>query len=367
MIESKISELNPFRILEEKDLLLKCEKNYDTDGALDLKKPYTSHRIEISSFLSAIFSRERTISVDWNFDKVPEQKIRYSINDFIDNVLLDKTNREDAINLNGGFYDSLSKDFKEEIDALDASEYSIANIDYVNRVAALVYAALLNLVTTYANIEICQSSIGDVIHSTTLSIAKSYTDGDGNRIEESSRNRGDAIVRNTFGAGRTIFEFGDFILKEPDTQWILSAQNRIIAGTDASSDIGKENGHISIQVDNVLNHSHSIGNNPQAHSHNTGEVKASVSKNGMIKFNCGFPDVDTGGSGSPKGSKGYNADLGIPSGAGKSSGSSSDRSKTQTSKNPIKSNKDKTPNGSNSGSINIEQAYKDVFVWVRIA
>ena len=345
-VDSKISELRSSYIDEEKDFLLINSKQFEDDeSTLVFSNPYTSSKIQVSSFFEAIVSRSRTISSEWSFLSVPELRTRYGIKDLIDNVLLNPENRRDAIELSGGFYTQKASDFSSSVSSLSVSQYSIANLDYVNRLACLIYSSLLTMVDTYMNATLVQSCVGDVIHSTTLRPSASY-----NNVSQSGDNQ-DAMVRDLFGANRVIYSLNNIEWREPDTQWKLSAISCLIAGTTQNSAIGSTEGQtdIILSKDQLIKHSH----NTESHGHGNASVTASVSQ-------YGYTNIEIGRQGEMKGSTGPCGDVTatFASIKGYYSGSASNGTNEVS--------QETSNSGIRNATINVEQSYKNVYVWVRV-
>lgn len=243
----------------------------DADASSDVQ--YISRTACISSFINYITSQERNVTGHWRFTAVkepPEQNTRFSITDYVNNILLKKDNRSNCINLTGnGYYSDNPTLFPHSPTAtkssLSVSQYSIANLDYVNRVFANVFDSLINELAGAYNREFgmlggkryIRSSVGDFVFSTTKSLSS------------------EAQLQAIYGDGQVLYTIGGQQIRAPLTRWkkhgeyvLRGASSGVEANKDSSSD-GSNNNLLEIPLPT---HGHTLSK----HTHGGVKVKAWV-------------------------------------------------------------------------------------------
>ena len=359
-IDTKISELSQAQINESEDYLIKFREEYSDEDTLQEGFPYSSEKIKIESFINYILSSNQMISGQWTFEELPEQTTRFGIDDYINNILLNTNNRSDCVSLTGnGYYSRNQTLFPPEtsstwMSSLSVSQYSIPNLDYLHRIAAYIYGTLRNEIENYIRLNLLPSKVGDIIFTTTLNQSDSF-----NGVTQSDTNH-DAKVRNIYGHGEVLFEVGDIKITAPNTKWQLIAEKRLISGTDTASKVDHDvdNGtSVTISKDHHFKkHSHTKNGK---HSHSGPSASASVKSTFIVGIDVGKKKNDGSQSGPGGAVDGYSVSYGTATGSSVASAS-------------VKPNYVSISQNTNSGigvasySLNIEQAYKNVYVWKRI-
>ena len=314
----KITDLTEYKEknqIKKSDLVLKSSflsnsHNLDT---------YSSNSLSTSVIVNDFFTKPRTITNTWNFvisANAPSIPFRVDTKEYIDYVLSNFENRKDAINLSGGYYTQRTfGDYDNEKSSLSVSQYSIANLDFINRLAAWIYDDIVSRISTVIEVKKQTSFVGQIIHSTTLS-SKS-------------------LLKEKYGE---------------NTNWIqhvgytLRGVNSDVSFNKLSADGGSNNNRTMP----LIEHNHTI-----KHSHTTSWGNSGSFNGGNVLVN-----IDSG-SGAHGGSRYDGASVG-----GQTYNAKASKSSTLTTDSVAIILKNAS---SGNVSLDIRQPYKNVYIWERIS
>lgn len=342
----KVSQLSSDSYVANNDLLLKIRESQTT--------PYSMSHVRVREFTDSVFDRDKDISADWNLRQFPTIDNRINIENFTSN--LDNNLSGLSNSFNEG---EILSDIEEEgnnlldLDSVSAQQQP-ATIEFINQIASYIYYKTVTAIDSL-DMNFMPSEVGDVIFATTLNPISSF-----NGVLESESGAGDAKVRKLFGYGRKITDF----LSEPDTHWKLSAVNCLIQGCneDEGNVIGETTGSDTIDLDStqhVPRHNHQVAS---SHTHSM-STSQSLRETAVTSFYTYRKRLDNDFS-SYDGVNHWVATYGDPTRrnqiGGRVSGSVSVNkgtySKEQTSS---------TDGDYDNYTLDIKQAYKNVYVWVR--
>ena len=363
-VNTKMSELRTalYSELDNEDLFFSSTIRYvdDEKESVEYAFPYESYANTLSAMFGSILHRPRTVTKQWIFDSKeypPLQTTRMNAETFFNQYIIDSNNRKDIITLNGnGNYSNNNNFFPRNLDstmldAEDISQYSIANLDYVNRMAALLYDywidLLKNFSDTIAHSGMVQSAVGMFVYSTTLS--------------KSDSSNSNSNIRKFYGMGQKLCEIGDKIYYAPNTSWLqhkgkyflIAANNNDIVEFNKAEATKNNPVDITINKDYISPHTHKI----DSHSH-TVNVSGSASNQSL--------QVGTWpGSGVSKKIKTHSREdaHGVRSGSVTITGTSV----SYSASGDVGGSDNSTIHTSGEDwSLNIEQSFKEVYVWERI-
>lgn len=250
---------------------------------------YISRVAAISSFIDYILVGNRKVTGHWTFSSgslPPEQTTHFGIDDYINNILLSSANRSDCISLNGnGYYSENETLFPHDPAAIsssiDVSQYSIPNLDYINRLYGYIFDSILKKIRdtylynfiTQSGTNYIQSSVGDFVFSTFLS-----------KCDDSNDNTN---IKKWYGMGQKLYDFGDEEISAPNTNWVKhgeyvlrGANSGVVPGRGVSNN--SNNNDVSIPL---AWHGHTL----VRHQHGGISVKAEV-KSGKWVTSIGTGD-----------------------------------------------------------------------------
>ena len=293
----KISELsNDPSLSNDYHLFLGVREQFLENGEINNISPYYSYAIQLSTFTDAILNRKNTVTKEWIFnskENPPLQKTRFDPRNFCNSYIISSNSkRKDVIN-NTNTYSDNNTFFPNEYESTmltstNVTQYSIANLDYVDRMAALLYETWINSISSFISAiqknAILPSKVGDTIFSTTLS--------------------SEALVRQYYGNGRLLFKLGDYEAYAPDTHWIqhkgdpspkndyliVASESGVSQRTPGSDDGDNSKRHITKRY--LKTHHHPLG----SHSHEitvSGSSSQEFAK--WISVNTKKPDQLRGG------------------------------------------------------------------------
>jgi len=358
----KINELEKTswnNIDEENDLLL---KSHLFDGSIEsfLKKnidqnSFYSDSLTFEKFFIWILQNNQHIIKRWIFNSKENPPLQLSLFDaknFFDLYFKKKENIGGLIN-NSGLYKSTYFQNASDtiIDSSNANKYSIANLDYVNRIIAMIYDKLRDsihlllkmFIEINGNLYYEPSYIGQIIHGT-------------DRIVPSKTGRIDQYVRQIYGDGSLIFKLDDLIeIRKPNTTWILHKDEYSLAASSTniisgSNGLHKDDGNNSLVDTPLIKHDHDV----EAHGHTSGgKITGSVSIATFLTKFIGGNDKSGSGSVSSIPPEPANKTTPTCTSVNKSCSGSSFSINNYTGDSTLK--------------IDIQQAYKYCYIWERVS
>lgn len=327
---------------------IKYLENSETINSLS---PYHSYAVDLSTLNSTIIDRPREVTREWIFNKEelpPEQMTRFDPRKFCSEYILSSSVKRKGIisddNLYVGNEDFFPETPETPIDDLSVSQYAIANLDYVDKMAALLYDTWIGSLKEFLSVvqkdAVIPSKIGDIVYSTTLSSLD--------------------LVKKYYGNGRLLFKIGNVEYHAPNTNWkqltkeyfLVAADSNVVANSDDKT--GGNNSLRQITERYLKKHHHGITD----HDH-TIKIKGSSSTNTpylkKISNHNGSSKQESG-----KGEKPIDSITNVPyTGSVKFTTSENVSLKTDGSA------KDSAYSGEEYEK-DIQQAYKNVYVWERI-
>ena len=244
---------------EEKDLFLKSKRVTDKIDPADIKSgAFISEAALLKDMYKKILVNPQTINHQWTFISgtyPPLQLTLFQIVGFFHQYFENKERLDQMLNFNGtvGYPVNnvfFSPEFRNKqtnkVDGTNVSQYAVANLDYTNCLIGFVYRAIRDIIeklirsVTDINCDYYYepSFVGQIVHATGTLLPGSTTE--------------DSEVRKIFGSGKVIASIGDFEIRQPDTHWVLhknqeslyslrcSNQN-VVSGTNGLSKNGGDN------------------------------------------------------------------------------------------------------------------------------
>ena len=304
----------------------------DRSPDLNLYDCFKSNSFKMSSFIDDFLESDRHISGHWTFSSgslPPEQNVRLANSNFINNILLSGDNRRDCITLNGnGYYSRSQTLFPPEtsaswVNALSIPQYAIPNLDYVHRLACWIYEDLTNRIRNLSSDKYEPSYVGQIIHTTRMS--------------------SQGMLQQKYGPNTSWKQHIGYSLRGATS----GVKTYASSGNNAFTKDDGDNGVRTIPViehQHSVSHGHDVSNSGGGASATyTGQLvtsisistdKSTVSRTHMVRW---WPNYNSGAS---------------SSGDNKSSGWG-----TVSVLNT----------GSTSPTVDINQAYKNVYIWERIS
>lgn len=321
---------------------------------------YYSATTYLSSIASLLVNKPREVSAHWVFDsgeEPPIQTTRFDPRRFFNDYVLNKDNIDGVINLSGHYADNetffpIQFDPKDQIEAIDSSLYSFANLDYVNKITAAAHKDLLELFneipkTIYDDGDsvVLPSFVGTIVFTT-----KNYAN--------------DNALRAIYGDGGNIINDvngSQIVIKKPDTHWVRHSGQFVFRCTNNTSKVkasslddikNKDGGSNDPREVPLKSHGHSIKSSHHHSVSGPGKLVGSVKLVTGYSMRCKTHKASGMGGDSPRQLL-KTEDSGTLKGGG-SVGSGGAKI----------SNTDDAGGGQ---KLDIKQAFKNVYVWERVS
>ena len=347
-IDVKITDLDTFdsNRIKESDILLLA-------SSLGANSTFNNVTCQFQTFVDYILNLNRNVDAKWIFKVTVEnpsmQSTRFDISDFREKIISNEVNLNDMLELNGtGFYynnnvlfpPNILKKTYNGINSKDISQFSVANLDYANRIFGYLYNTLSNKITsafnsTFNNSTFLKSNVGDIIFSKDLSTENQ--------------------VRSVYGNGEIITSFDNRIqIQTIDTKWIQHGKYVL---TGAKENVVKNNNNKTGGEETcklaLPEHNHIV----TAHNH-TVDASATVNSGKWITY------FSTGSATKAAVGEDKTAKNIIKSMAGKTVTA---KSTTSVSFNDVSVPTMESGNADKNSTINVMQPTMFFYIWERIA